>query len=78
MIVSLIRRLPEVPEDSDSNNPILKPFNAPGFLEFSKINQRHAYFGLGKALLEFETAVGELERKCEGWNHDFLKFRKQF
>jgi hypothetical protein len=58
--------LPEVPADSEATNPILKPYGSPGFMEFSKINQPNAYFGLGKALLEFETAVGEFEAKCEG------------
>ena len=64
--ICLLSRLPEVPEDTEATNPILKRFDSPGFLEFSRISQRHAYFGLGKALLEFETAVGECERKCEG------------
>ena len=47
-------------------NPFLKCFDSARFPEFSKANQRHAYFGLGKALLEFEAAVGQMERKCEG------------
>ena len=59
-------RLPEIPADTEATNPILKRFDSPGFVEFSRISQQNAYFGLGKALLEFETAVGEFERKCEG------------
>jgi hypothetical protein len=58
--------LPEVPEDTDATNPVLRRYDSPEFPEFSKVSQRHAYFGLGKALLEFETAVGELEKKCQG------------
>ena len=59
-------RIPEIPEDSETTNPILKRFDSDGFIEYSKVNERFAYFGLGKALLEFETAVGEMERKCKG------------
>jgi len=59
--------------DTEASNPILKRFDSIGFPEFSKMNERHAYFGLGKALLEFEAAVGEMERKCEGLVNIFIK-----
>ena len=33
------------------------------------VGEREAYFGLGKALLEFESAVYVMEQKCKGEMH---------
>ena len=70
--------LPEVPPDNPSTNPILKIFNekadeiateetkkVSNLPDYNKITDRDCYFGLGKALLEFEAALAQLEQKCE-------------
>ena len=76
--------LPEIPPDNPSTNPLLKLFdekpnvnasdvstNLINLPDYRSITERHCYFGLGKALLEYESAVAELEQKCEDGVTDF-------
>ena len=84
--------LPEIPDDDSSNNPILrqsfnnnidenstnteeKLVNVP---DYNMITERNCYFGLGKAILQYETAVSELEQKCEDGIEDFDTLFKPF
>ena len=76
--------LPEIPPDNPSTNPVLKLFNDKAdanepeatrqlnsMPDYSIITERDCYFGLGKALLEFEAAIAQLEQKCEEGITDF-------
>ena len=69
--------LPEIPDDDASNTPILRQSfnnkidedstNTEEYLvnvpDYNLITERNCYFGLGKAILEYEHAVSELEQK---------------
>ena len=76
--------LPEIPPDNPNTNPILKLFDEKpevnateatkkliNIPDYENITERNCYFGLGKAILEFESAVAELEQKCEDGVKDF-------
>ena len=73
--------LPEVPPDNHLNNPLLTKFESNSdnatktelniIPEFNSVTDRNCYFGLGKALLEFEAAVNALEQRCEDGVKDF-------
>lgn len=59
--------LPEIPEDTPETNPLLRPFSSADPLpQLEGVTERQCYFGLGKALLEFESAVCRMEEKCKG------------
>ena len=55
-----ISRLPEIPTDSASTNPLLRGHQS-GLPTWPEMTERHAFFGLGKALLLYESAVMQLE-----------------
>ena len=64
--------LPEIPSCSAENNKLLQHFSV-GLPDLSPdaVTERHCYFGLGKALLEFESAVCQMEEACEAGEADF-------
>ena len=53
-----------MPDVNAANNPLLKPYRE-GLPDFAKATERDSYFGLGKALLEFESEVVSFETRCE-------------
>ena len=58
--------LPEIPADTASTNPLLKPVSASELPDLGSVTERQAYNGLGKALIFFESQVLDFEKKCEG------------
>ena len=62
--------LPEVPPDTAETNPILKHYGD-GLPEFGSISQANCFYGLGKVLLEFESAVCQLEDAIEAGEKDW-------
>ena len=63
-------------DSSQSNDPEHK--HVTNLPDFSLITERNAYFGLGKALLEYESAVVQLEKKCEEGICDFRTLFEPF
>lgn len=61
--------VPEIPPEDARNNPLLKPYKQ-GLPDFGKVTQENCYYGLGKVLLEFESAVCQLEQSIEDGEQD--------
>ncbi|TRY68570.1 hypothetical protein TCAL_06919 [Tigriopus californicus] len=57
--------IPEIPPDDARTNPLLKPYSE-GLPQFESVNERHCFFGLGKALLQFEANIGAIEDRING------------
>eukprot|EP00095_Tigriopus_kingsejongensis_P011036 maker-scaffold109_size355148-snap-gene-1.29 protein:Tk11036 transcript:maker-scaffold109_size355148-snap-gene-1.29-mRNA-1 annotation:"oligopeptidase a" len=63
--------LPEIPPDTAGTNPLLISYRD-SLPQFEQINETHCFYGFGKALLEFESAICRLETLCEsGQEVDF-------
>ena len=57
------RRLPEIPADTAATNPILRPVTD-GLPALDVITERQAFYGLGKAILQYESEVTQMEERC--------------
>ena len=55
--------LPEIPADTAANNPILRPVSD-GLPALDVVSEREAFYGLGKATLQFESEVAQMESRC--------------
>lgn len=51
--------------DNAATNPVLQSFKD-GLPKLANLSEKQCYYGLGKALLEFESRIGEIESKIEG------------
>ncbi len=56
--------LPEVPPDTAATNPLLR-HHRDGLAHLDAVTERNAFNGLGKAILEFEAAIGAVEDRCQ-------------
>lgn len=64
-------RIPEIPKDTPDTNPILVPPASGKLPHFEAVTERHCYFGLGRSLLDFESAVVDFEQRCQKGIADF-------
>ncbi|XP_040575290.1 uncharacterized protein [Lepeophtheirus salmonis] len=62
--------VPQIPKDTHETNPILR---TKGLTDYSVVTERDCYFGLGKALLQFESTVAQVESICREGEKDFTK-----
>ncbi|CAB4070162.1 UGP2 [Lepeophtheirus salmonis] len=62
--------VPQIPKDTHETNPILR---TKGLTDYSVVTERDCYFGLGKALLQFESTVAQVESICREGEKDFYK-----
>eukprot|EP00088_Acartia_fossae_P028036 TRINITY_DN2880_c0_g1_i2.p1 TRINITY_DN2880_c0_g1~~TRINITY_DN2880_c0_g1_i2.p1 ORF type:complete len:779 (-),score=169.37 TRINITY_DN2880_c0_g1_i2:109-2445(-) len=62
--------LPEVPEDTAATNPLLQN-STTGIPQIATVSEENCYYGLGKALLEYESAVFRLEDAIRSGEKDW-------
>ena len=55
--------LPEIPADTAVSNPILRPVSD-GLPALDVVSERQAFFGLGKAILQYESEATQMESRC--------------
>jgi hypothetical protein len=60
-----------VPKDTADINPLLVKYSEGKLPQFNQLTERNCFFGLGKTLLEFESAVKQFEDRCEAGVTDF-------
>eukprot|EP00096_Caligus_rogercresseyi_P013940 TRINITY_DN6508_c0_g1_i1.p1 TRINITY_DN6508_c0_g1~~TRINITY_DN6508_c0_g1_i1.p1 ORF type:complete len:740 (+),score=236.52 TRINITY_DN6508_c0_g1_i1:24-2243(+) len=62
--------VPQIPSDTSENNPILR---TQALTNYASVKERDCYYGLGKALLSFESRVAQVEKMCNDGETDFEK-----
>ena len=72
MNLDLFFSLPEIPPDTAATNPFLRTHKQ-GLPQWGEAGEREAYFGLGKAVLVFESQVLQIEEACRAGETDFDK-----
>jgi len=65
--------IPEIPQDSEKDNPIMTSVKGDGLPALSQVKERDIYFGLGKALLDYEAVMVEVETLAEEGVRDFKR-----
>ncbi len=63
--------MPEIPNDTKETNPLLGPYSDERLPQFENMTERNCFFGMGKTLLEFESAVREFQDRCAEGVTDF-------
>jgi len=64
--------LPEIPPDTPETNPLLR-MSGSELPEVANLTEQNCYNGLGKALLEYESAVVRMEEQIRCGEHDWNK-----
>lgn len=64
--------IPEIPPDTQADNAILKSVSQ-GLPALGGVSEKQIYFGLGKALLDFEATMVEVETLAEDGVRDFKR-----